>query len=554
MFLFKTLSRIFLTTFIACLSILSISSFAQSSKNQTLVMVGGALNVCSSAKTHHCTNQNELQGKQAAQFKITERALTELENAWPSNNESHRKRVIQVLSKLAKSHSETVTKSALLWAWRDIDNESLSQLSSHEFNFMLDMLEVAVLDSNGNRLKEQVFNDLNLEQANSDIVDFVGASIKVSSQTPTVLVITAADRDPYASADFYESLFENKGIKTEWLALTPASAFAITHNQCADLKNFRQATMHVYNREQVYADRVLAEQAMCDAGIKTVREKIQSATAVIFNDEQQTNLQQVLFDNKGNKLPWFDDLQSRPVIMSTGVSSLLQAGGQNTFGSVPSIISGGGITSLRDKPIEQACMGCVNEQATGGLIYSSIGGLGTFNYGPVDSQFSENNRMPRLMSILNATGQRNGFGIDEATALVMIHSTDTRLMTVIGQSGVTHIQSEGENKGLIDYWPTGAVIEVKDNDFTLSKSSTDKALPTIKIPPLPMQRFGNIFEAEKLRSLLQAICLTQEKQAVAQQDEFLLALNANKNTEYHRLNNSQTGCAVSNLAFSIKTF
>ena len=211
MFLFKTLSRIFLTTFIACLSI---SSFAQSSKNQTLVMVGGALNVCSSVNAHHCTNQNELQGKQAAQFKITERALTELKNAWPSANESHRKRVIQVLSKLAKSNSESVTKSALLWTWRDIDNESLSELDSHEFNFILDMLEVAVLDSNWNRLKEQVFNDLNLEKANSDIVDFVGASIKVSSQTPKVLVVTASSRDPYAAADFYQSLFENKGIKS----------------------------------------------------------------------------------------------------------------------------------------------------------------------------------------------------------------------------------------------------------------------------------------------------------------------------------------------------
>ena len=95
--------------------------------------------------------------------------------------------------------------------------------------------------------------------------------------------------------------------------------------------------------------------------------------------------------------------------------------------------------------------------------------------------------------------------------------------------------------------------ETKDG-FTLAKRTVDNALPSIKIPPLPMQRFGTIFSDAKLRSLVQAMCLTQEQQAVAQHDEFLLDLNATDTTHYYRVNTSSTGCAVENLAFKVKTF
>ena len=103
------------------------------------------------------------------------------------------------------------------------------------------------------------------------------------------------------------------------------------------------------------------------------------------------------------------------------------------------------------------------------------------------------------------------------------------------------------------YWPTSSVIEITNNTFTLSARTIDEALPAIKIPPLPVQRFGSILTNSKLRSLTQAMCLSQEQSAVAQQDEFIISLTATSDTQYHRINAKEFGCALSNLELAIKS-
>jgi len=98
------------------------------------------------------------------------------------------------------------------------------------------------------------------------------------------------------------------------------------------------------------------------------------------------------------------------------------------------------------------------------------------------------------------------------------------------------------------------VIDIKNNDFTLSQRSISQALPAIKIPPLPIQRFGSILTDAKLRSLTQAMCLSQEQTAVGQQDAFIISLSTKPESVYHRISAEQYGCAVSNLETSVSTF
>ncbi|MFP3534629.1 hypothetical protein SB763_35350, partial [Burkholderia sp. SIMBA_042] len=78
-----------------------------------------------------------------------------------------------------------------------------------------------------------------------------------------------------------------------------------------------------------------------------------------------------------------------------------------------------------------------------------------------------------------------------------------------------------------------------------------QALPAIKIPPLPVQCFGSILTQAKLRSLTQAMCLSQEQTAVGQQDEFIISLSATPESRYHRISAAQYGCAVSNLEIAV---
>nr|WP_306287892.1 hypothetical protein [Pseudoalteromonas sp. WY3] len=61
------------------------------------------------------------------------------------------------------SHQHQITKPALLWHWRDIDNTQLNSLSEQEqeYHFVMDMLEVPQFSSQGQRLAEQVNPNLN---------------------------------------------------------------------------------------------------------------------------------------------------------------------------------------------------------------------------------------------------------------------------------------------------------------------------------------------------------------------------------------------------------
>ena len=555
MCLFKNVYGAFRAALLVFFLLLSFFSFAVKPTNQTLVMVGGELAMCSSANSQHCTSEEGISGKQSRLFKITREAIKTVNQSWPTNNKANKKAVNTLLNTLVDTHSKSMRKTQLLWAWRDTNNELLSVLHVSEFNYVLDMLEIAVVDQQQNRVKERVFPAYNVESSSTDILDFVAASIKVNSQTPKVLVITASSRDPYASADYYESLLNHKGIQAEWLPLTPASAYALVNNKCNELNTLRQTEMHLFNREKVYRDRTDTELAFCQQGINALHKQLNTATAVIFNDGDQALAQQVLFTRSGEPYPWFTKLQSRPVIMGVGSGSILQNGGVSAQGKKSvMVLQGDSLSALRQGGTNYDCIGCEMKEASDVLVYSTKSGLATFDYGTVDSHFSERNRTMRLARLLADTGQKYGFGIDETTALVSIRSADTALMTVIGKNGVVHIESAGKQSGKLSYWPAGAVIDVTDKGFSFAKRSVDNALPSMTIPPLPLQRFGGIFSEAKLRSLLQAMCLTQEQQAVAQQDEFLLNLDATEQTHYYRINKSRSGCGVENLSFKVKTF
>ncbi|WP_289096227.1 cyanophycinase [uncultured Pseudoalteromonas sp.] len=529
-------------------------------QQQTLVLVGGSLTTCSSMSPKNCLSNKQISGKQTNQYRLNNDALFAIKTNWPTKNKKNRQQTLKVLAQIAREKSGVITKSDILWAWRDLDNKLLNELTDFEYNFVIDSLEVAVLNTDSTRQKEQVSTSDNNDRAANDILDFVAASLKTTTESPTILAVTASSRDPYESADFYEGLLDFTGVESSWLPLTPALAKAITSKQCESLDSLRTDSMGVFNRETIYPDRIKAEKALCDKGVDHLVELIENATGIMFNGGDQSLTRKVLFDDNGKQYPWTHAILQRPLLVGTSAGTAVQSGGKNAYGTVPMISNGTSLAAMREgsfavsAPSERCENECGDKISADSLTYEKQGGLGSFTYGVLDTHFSERNRTMRLARLLADTGQQHGFGIDETTALVSIRAGETALMTVIGNSGVVHVKSDAKNNGAISYWPAGAVIDVTKDGFNLAKRTVDNALPSIKIPPLPMQRFGTIFSDAKLRSLVQAMCLTQEQQAVAQHDEFLLDLNATDNTHYYRVNTSSTGCAVENLAFKVKTF
>ena len=519
----------------------SINAVAQE-QSQTLILVGSELTTCTSAKLNNCQKEAVIDGKSHNLYTLSSSQIKNIAQHWPNNNVEAKTAVLKTLKTIQSKSSNSVSKTDLLWQWRDINNQQLESLTQQEYNFVFDMLEVPLLNKNGERLKEQVNTDFNNEVATNNILQFVSGSLKVNNAKPTMLAITASSRDPYESADVAQSLLAQSNINTQWLALTPALAKAITSNSCDELPALRNTLMNVYNREVIYPDRTKAEYALCKNGTNALVSLIKNSTGVMFNSGNAALTHKVLFDQNNNPYPWTQALQTRPVIVGEGAGAAIQS---KVTGMLTNTTS---LEALRK-----------SENNT------NAGGLGSFNFGVLDTQFSEQNRTFRLAAALNKNEVKNtkteiqhGFGIDENTALVVIKSPEGSLITVIGKSGVVHLANQGkaqpESKSYsYSYWPTSSVIEITNNTFTLSARTIDEALPAIKIPPLPVQRFGSILTNSKLRSLTQAMCLSQEQSAVAQQDEFIISLTATSDTQYHRINAKEFGCALSNLELAIKS-
>lgn len=519
----------------------SINAVAQE-QSQTLILVGSELTTCTSAKLNNCQKEAVIDGKSHNLYTLSSSQIKNIAQHWPTNNVEAKTAVLKTLKTIQSKSSNSVSKTDLLWHWRDINNQQLESLTQQEYNFVFDMLEVPLLNKNGERLKEQVNTDFNNEVATNNILQFVSGSLKVNNAKPTMLAITASSRDPYESADVAQSLLAQSNINTQWLALTPALAKAITSNSCDELPALRNTLMNVYNREVIYPDRTKAEYALCKNGTNALVSLIKNSTGVMFNSGNAALTHKVLFDQNNNPYPWTQALQTRPVIVGEGAGAAIQS---KLTGMLTNTTS---LEALRKSETN-----------------ANAGGLGSFNLGVLDTQFSEQNRTFRLAAALNKNEVKNtkteiqhGFGIDENTALVVIKSPEGSLITVIGKSGVVHLANQGkaqpESKSYsYSYWPTSSVIEITNNTFTLSARTIDEALPAIKIPPLPVQRFGSILTNSKLRSLTQAMCLSQEQSAVAQQDEFIISLTATSDTQYHRINAKEFGCALSNLELVIKS-
>ncbi|MEI8706258.1 cyanophycinase [Pseudoalteromonas sp. B62] len=518
------------------------TNLACKEQSQTLVLAGSTFSVCSSSNLKSCKNNTKILGKKHRLFTITSAKINQINSRWPNNNSVTKLETFNSLTALHPKSTSPMTKAELLWLWRDINNEELSRLTDQEFDFLFDMLETYQLDNDGERLKEQVNTELNNESATNNILQFVSGSLKVNNAKPTMLAITASSRDPYESADVAQSLLEQSNISTQWLALTPALAKAITSNSCDKLPALRNTLMNVYNREAIYPERTKAEYALCKSGTNALVSLIKSSTGVMFNDGDAALTHKILFDQNNNPYPWTQALQTRPVIVGEGAGAAIQS-------KVTGMLTN--TTSLE----------ALHKSETN----ANAGGLGSFNFGVLDTQFSEQNRTFRLAAALNKNEVKNikteiqhGFGIDENTALVVIKSPEGSLITVIGKSGVVHLANQGKAQPnsksySYSYWPTGSVIDITNNTFTLSDRTISQALPAIKIPPLPVQRFGAILTNSKLRSLTQAMCLSQEQSAVAQQDEFIISLTATNDTQYHRINAKEFGCALSNLELAIKS-
>ncbi|MEM6453296.1 MAG: cyanophycinase [Cyanobacteria bacterium P01_D01_bin.105] len=99
----------------------------------------------------------------------------------------------------------------------------------------------------------------------------------------------------------------------------------------------------------------------------------------------------------------------------------------------PMITNGATYEALRDGPV--SFIGSPPFDNT--LYYNPLGGLGFFEYGLIDSHFSERGRQGRIIRLASDLGVETTYGVDENTALVVTDAgTPEVSFEVLGQGGV----------------------------------------------------------------------------------------------------------------------
>ncbi len=524
--------------------------FSGAAKAQTHILIGGALEICTSTSPNFCTEGFVPQGKIEATYQVDTEGLSRISETFPAHHDVFKKQVITSLTPLISNAQ--YSEFALLQKWYGV-YEQAQLLSPEELDFVLDSLEVVQLNAQSQQRVEQVYLTQSASSASTELVSFITNATKIAAQqrqeSAQVLVITASNRDPYASADYYEQLFSSANLNSEWLALTPSLAQAISNKQCDELEALR-LKFGVFDRSRVYRQRTKQEAALCMGGIEALIAKIKSATTVVFSGGDQSRTKTILFDEKGDAYPWTAALKEREVIVGTSAGSAVQSGGHNSAGFVPMITGGDAITALWQDNASSPAKTNKNH-GYDAISFDPQGGLGSVDYGVIDTHFSERNRTLRLNQVVRQSGQIAGYGIDETTALITITSEQGSVATVLGQSGVVKVIPIEQGVFLYSYYPSGVRLEFNDDQWQLASQTnqTDTHAPMART--LPDKRFGDILYDGKLRSLTQAMCLTATPRAKAEQyaqgKYFDFALTQLPSTQFINTDTTNNACAIEGL-------
>lgn len=563
----KLISLYLAATLLACSvsAANSVNTVADKTPDYSMVLVGGGLATCSSTATRYCSSADlfSASSKSAEMFSLSAANLTNIANAefWGAERVIEQQQTLAVLEYVrSRLGNELVNERELLRLWRAAEIEidgiwvsgrvNFAALTEREQSFVLDQLQVKVTadkDSkrSGNRLKE--YADL-ANTKNGFSVEIYQKIVELAKQVagplrkPRLLVVTASSRDPFAPVDFYTNLFNEAGAEASWLPINAAYQAAQQQADpkaaCDKLPQLLAEKHGTYQRTRVYPDLMAQFEQFCKSGSDAAVEQIRKADAIFFNGGDQSLLLQAFKLADGESSPELIQLDrmlsaGQIVVAGTSAGTAVMSGRSYQGRKTPMISNGDSYNAMQfgafDLPAPQP--GCDKDQscssglAENHLTFSSTGGLGLFPWGVLDTHFSERGRQGRLIRLLNDTQSRFGFGIDEATALmVKIQQLDSGTkvdMEVLGQGGVYIVdtqkaESSGEGNTLslrkvaTHYLTRGDEVELKDG-LLRTRFADWKFAPNNM--QMPMLTSGDIFERDNYRQLAQLLCLTQTRQA-----------------------------------------
>ncbi len=483
----QSLSQVFpkLLPALALCSATSAAATAPQFPEYSMVLVGGGLHTCSSQSRSACTDNPQF----AANAKSTELYALNLTSirdisqsaVWTKSRDAERQQTQAILSQLlldfgTKAMTEDELRQRLRLAKVELAGQSISgetlyqQLSELELNLMFDLLQQPQLlgkqflanqqSEKPQRQPEQASLAQTKDPFSVEIyqkITELAGKVRQKPGKPVVLVVTASSRDPLSAVDFYQSAFAETGAEARWLPLNAAYQAAQQQKtagtaSCDQLAQYLADIHGSYNRAAVYPDLFAKLQAFCQQGPAAAIAQIEQADAIFFNGGDQSLTLQALRLPDGSASPELKAITARLqagklIVAGTSAGTAVQAGATAGQKPLPMISNGSSTQALQSGAVaaEAPLAGCEKnhscpaELAEDQLTYRAQGGLGLFPFGVTDTHFSERGREARLVRLLSDTQTRYGFGVDEATALLVgVNPTapNNARFAVLGASGV----------------------------------------------------------------------------------------------------------------------
>jgi len=271
-----------------------------------------------------------------------------------------------------------------------------------------------------------------------EIVDLAGGTARAK-----IGIISTASNNPPRSAGFYLEDFAalyGDSVDVEYIP--------ITRDDCNSYKN--DPTSSVASQ---ISDR--------NAFIFTGGDQ-SFITDCFFNEDAatQTRTDTALIESLRQQ---FDE---GAVIAGTSAGTAVQP-------SAPMVTNGESYEALRDGSVSFVGSPPFNNT----LYYNPLGGLGFFEYGLLDSHFSERGRQGRIVRLASDLGVDKAYGVDENTALVVTNAgTETVNFSILGQGGVSIFDVSESTVGEKDgYWTIAGVQETYLTEGDQFNPLTDEA-------------------------------------------------------------------------------
>lgn len=445
-----------------------------------LMLFGSAAAICSSAKPEYCQPESSFatDAKTAALFALnpTQLQLLASANIFNAERQALQQQLLDLLAQLQLHTPKPLHYAELVQLWRNhntnashatddaarADVATLSgeqiwqQLSERELSAVFDYLEVPQFTAdNRYRLTEQVSipqqsNDTSLQLYQQFVQMAAAHAAATDKQKPTILVLTAAASDPFASVDFYLDVFNQLGATSSWLPLSAAYQSARQLADCKTLPQLIVEKQQRYRRDSIYPDRFKALQQLCEQAPKQVIHAISQADAIYITDGDPALLLAALKHPDGTDSPELaairTALNNKTLLLGAAGSSAAALSGTlitDTAKHIPVISNGDSYHALQygSKAAAAPRLGCKKEHACPQglserqLTFLDNGGLGFFAFGIVDTYMAERGRQGRLLVLQQEQQIPLGFGIDENTALLVDLNPTTENIATFAVSG-----------------------------------------------------------------------------------------------------------------------